>query len=101
MHIQIISKEGGLLLKDNFDGGATWAFEVGTQSMICPIVVEDLKPPRQLLVEVNFFHCYNSVCFIRLVSITFKYHLPRKRIEYLQCLSTDALRGAWFLSGDC
>ncbi|KAG1369760.1 transcription factor LHW [Cocos nucifera] len=49
---KIISKEGGLLLKDNFDGGATWAFEVGTQSMICPIVVEDLKPPRQLLVEM-------------------------------------------------
>ncbi|MQL84723.1 hypothetical protein Taro_017231, partial [Colocasia esculenta] len=49
---KIISKEGGLLLKDNFEGGATWAFEVGTQSMVCPIIVEDLKPPRQLLVEM-------------------------------------------------
>lgn len=49
---QIISKDGGLLLKDNFEGGATWAYEVGSQSMICPIIVEDLNQPRQMLVEV-------------------------------------------------
>ncbi|KAK9280124.1 hypothetical protein L1049_013811 [Liquidambar formosana] len=49
---KIISKEGGLLLKDNFEGGATWAFEVGSQSMVCPIIVEDLNPPRQMLVEM-------------------------------------------------
>ncbi|KAF8039367.1 hypothetical protein BT93_B1796 [Corymbia citriodora subsp. variegata] len=48
-----IDREGGLLLKDNFDGGATWAFEVGSQSMVCPIIVEDLNPPRQMLVEAN------------------------------------------------
>ncbi|KAK9727061.1 hypothetical protein RND81_05G255500 [Saponaria officinalis] len=45
-------KEAGMLLKDNFEGGATWAFELGSQSMVCPIVVEDLNPPRQLLVEM-------------------------------------------------
>lgn len=50
--MQIINEGGGLLLKDNFEGGATWAFEVGAQPMICPIVVEDLNLPRQLLVEV-------------------------------------------------
>lgn len=50
--MQIVNKEGGLLLKDNFEGGATWAFEVGSQSMVCPIIVEDLNPPRQMLVEV-------------------------------------------------
>ncbi|KAA8549964.1 hypothetical protein F0562_001628 [Nyssa sinensis] len=49
---KIISKEGGLLLKDNFEGGATWAYEVGSQSMVCPIIVEDLNPPRQMLVEM-------------------------------------------------
>ncbi|KAK3408293.1 hypothetical protein EUGRSUZ_J00569 [Eucalyptus grandis] len=49
--MQIIDREGGLLLKDNFDGGATWAFEVGSQSMVCPIIVEDLNPPGQMLVE--------------------------------------------------
>ncbi|XP_062082464.1 transcription factor LHW isoform X2 [Humulus lupulus] len=49
---KINNKEGGLVLKDNFEGGATWAFEVGSQSMICPIIVEDLNPPRQMLVEM-------------------------------------------------
>ncbi|KAL5575976.1 hypothetical protein UlMin_017675, partial [Ulmus minor] len=49
---KIINKEGGLLLKDSFEGGATWAFEVGSQSMVCPIIVEDLNPPRQMLVEM-------------------------------------------------
>ncbi|KAI4340519.1 hypothetical protein MLD38_025347 [Melastoma candidum] len=49
---KIRDKEGGLVLKDNFEGGATWAFEVGSQSMICPIIVEDLNCPRQMLVEM-------------------------------------------------
>lgn len=49
---KIINKEGGLLLKDSFEGGATWAYEVGSQSMLCPIIVEDLNPPRQMLVEM-------------------------------------------------
>ncbi|CAJ2660245.1 unnamed protein product [Trifolium pratense] len=49
---KIVSNEGGLLLKDNFVGGATWAYEVGSQSMVCPIIVEDLNPPRQMLVEM-------------------------------------------------
>jgi len=53
LNMQIVSKEGGLLLKDNFEGGATWAYEVGSQSMVCPIIVEDLNPPRQMLVEVK------------------------------------------------
>ncbi|XP_042475074.1 transcription factor LHW-like isoform X2 [Macadamia integrifolia] len=49
---KFINKEAGLLLKDNFEGGATWAYEVGSQSMIYPIVVEDLNTPRQMLVEM-------------------------------------------------
>ncbi|KAL0418359.1 UNVERIFIED_CONTAM: Transcription factor LHW [Sesamum radiatum] len=49
---KIISKDGGLVLKDNFEGGATWAYEVGSQSMVCPIIVEDLNQPRQMLVEM-------------------------------------------------
>ncbi|GAV80524.1 bHLH-MYC_N domain-containing protein [Cephalotus follicularis] len=45
-------KECGKLLKGNFEGGATWAFEVGSQTMVCPIIVEDLSPPRHMLVEM-------------------------------------------------
>jgi hypothetical protein len=48
---QILGGENGPL-KDCFEGGATWAFDVGSQSMTCPIIVEDLERPRQMLVEV-------------------------------------------------
>ncbi|MCL7050976.1 hypothetical protein MKW94_007309 [Papaver nudicaule] len=49
---KIIGKDGGLRFKDRFEGGATWAYEVGSQSMVCPIIVEDLNLPRQMLVEM-------------------------------------------------
>lgn len=64
MNPQIISKEGGLLLKDNLEGGATWAYEVGSQSMVCPIIVEDLNQPRQMLVEVGIYASQNSDPFV-------------------------------------
>jgi hypothetical protein len=48
----------GVVLKDNpsggSNGGATWAYEVAGQTMVCPIIVEDLAPPSQMLVEVEF-----------------------------------------------
>ncbi|KAF6158976.1 hypothetical protein GIB67_042057 [Kingdonia uniflora] len=62
----IISKEGELLLKDNFEGGATWAFEVGSQSMGCPIIVEDLSAPRQMLLEML---CQERGCFLEIADI--------------------------------
>ncbi|KAG5566474.1 hypothetical protein RHGRI_002142 [Rhododendron griersonianum] len=49
---KIINTDGGLLMKDNLEGGRTWAYEVGSQSMVCPIIVEDLNRPRQMLVEM-------------------------------------------------
>lgn len=49
---KIVSDENGLMIKDNFKVGATWAYEVGSQSMVCPIIVEDLSPPRQMFVEM-------------------------------------------------
>ncbi|XP_071931311.1 transcription factor LHW-like isoform X2 [Coffea arabica] len=49
---KILGKEGGLLIKDNYDGGVTWAYELGSQSMVCPIIVEDLNQHRQMLVEM-------------------------------------------------
>ncbi|XP_062197424.1 transcription factor LHW-like isoform X2 [Phragmites australis] len=49
---KILGGENGPLWKDYFEGGATWAFDVGSQSMTCPIIVEDLDRPRQMLVEM-------------------------------------------------
>ncbi|WVZ86753.1 hypothetical protein U9M48_033489 [Paspalum notatum var. saurae] len=53
---KIIDKNSGIVLKDNLDGGknggATWAYEVAGKSMVCPIIIEDLSPPGQMLVEM-------------------------------------------------
>ncbi|GMH09301.1 hypothetical protein Nepgr_011142 [Nepenthes gracilis] len=32
--------------------GATWALEVGAQNLFCPIIVEDLSHPGQMLIEM-------------------------------------------------
>lgn len=58
--MQIIDGEGRMFLKDNFEGGATWAFEVGSRSGVYPIIVEDLNPPRELLIEVKYACEYTS-----------------------------------------
>ncbi|XP_043718181.1 transcription factor LHW-like isoform X2 [Telopea speciosissima] len=52
---QIIGDESCVILKDNLSGGgcgATWAFEVGGQTLVCPIIVEELRPPGQMLIEM-------------------------------------------------
>jgi hypothetical protein len=54
---KILGNENGPVWKDYFEGGATWAFDVGSQSMTCPIIVEDLDRPRQMLVEVIVSAC--------------------------------------------
>ncbi|XP_071706436.1 transcription factor LHW isoform X2 [Rutidosis leptorrhynchoides] len=63
---KFVSKDGGLLLRDNFEGGATWAYEVGSQSMVCPIIVEDLDSPRQMLVEML---CDETGSFLEIADI--------------------------------
>lgn len=52
--LQIIEGGNGFVLKDSGgDGnGCTWAFEIGGQIMICPLMVEDLNPTGQMFVEV-------------------------------------------------
>ncbi|XP_020085137.1 transcription factor LHW-like [Ananas comosus] len=53
---KMIGDESGVVLKDNSSGssggGATWAYEVAGQTMVCPIIVEDLTPPGQMLIEM-------------------------------------------------
>ncbi|CAN6280422.1 unnamed protein product [Urochloa humidicola] len=62
---KMISKDSSAVLNDNSsgvvlkddpsagsNGGATWAYEVAGQTMVCPIIVEDLAPPGLMLVEM-------------------------------------------------
>ncbi|XP_059659658.1 transcription factor LHW-like isoform X2 [Cornus florida] len=63
---KIIDRENRLVLKDNFEGGATWAYEVSSQSMACPIIVEDLNLPRQMLVELL---CEEQSLFLEIADV--------------------------------
>ncbi|XP_038993564.1 transcription factor bHLH155-like isoform X2 [Hibiscus syriacus] len=48
---KLIGQKNGKLQKHNtMNGDATWAFEVGAQSI--PIVVKNLNPPGQILIEM-------------------------------------------------
>lgn len=78
---QILGSENGPLWKDYFEGGATWAFDVGSQSMTCPIIVEDLDRPRQMLVEVMSILLYDMM-----------FHQDTCNSNKL-VVATDALRG--------
>ena len=43
----MIGDESGVVVKDHLSGGgsgATWAYEVTGQTMVCPILVEDVNP---------------------------------------------------------
>jgi hypothetical protein len=72
---QILGSENGPLWKDYFEGGATWAFDVGSQSMTCPIIVEDLDRPRQMLVEVM------TILLLIVYGNGTIFHLERKRLR--------------------
>ncbi|XP_073052121.1 transcription factor bHLH157-like [Primulina eburnea] len=54
---KIDKPKSGVVSKDNFDncggGGITWACEVGEQMMVCPLKVEDLSNPGQMLIEIQ------------------------------------------------
>ncbi|TQD96411.1 hypothetical protein C1H46_017906 [Malus baccata] len=51
---KLIGKENGVVLKDNGTkcGGNTWALAVEGQTVVCPIIVEDLDQPGQMLIEM-------------------------------------------------
>lgn len=55
---KLIDKENGVVLKDNSTGGhngsgcATWACEVEGPTLSCPIIVQDLSTPCQMLIEM-------------------------------------------------
>jgi len=47
-----VLKEGSLLGKGNLNSGASWALDLDGQTVWCPIIVENLNQPRQMLVEI-------------------------------------------------
>ncbi|KAF8030585.1 hypothetical protein BT93_E2884 [Corymbia citriodora subsp. variegata] len=72
---KLIGQGNNLVLKNERDGrdigdgsrgGTTWAYEVGGQAMVCPIVVEDLGPPGQMLIEML---CNDRGLFLEIADI--------------------------------
>ncbi|KAL6563693.1 hypothetical protein OROGR_002652 [Orobanche gracilis] len=62
-----IAQSSKIMSKDNSGGrGATWGYEVGSQSMVCPIIVEDLNQPHQMLVEML---CEGGGSFLEIADI--------------------------------
>lgn len=47
-----VLKEGNLLGKGNLSSGTSWALDLDGQTVWCPIIVENLNQPRQMLVEM-------------------------------------------------
>ncbi|VVB12665.1 unnamed protein product [Arabis nemorensis] len=78
------------------EGGATWAFEVGSKSLVCPIVVEDLNPPRVFQVEMlceqrGFF--LEIAHWIRSLGLTILKGVIETRIDKIwACFTVEANR---------
>ncbi|XP_019200201.1 PREDICTED: uncharacterized protein LOC109193828 isoform X2 [Ipomoea nil] len=54
-------------LKDRKDqNGVTWACEIENETMICPLIVEDLSTPGQMLIEIL---CQEQGFFLEIVDI--------------------------------
>ncbi|CAJ2628317.1 unnamed protein product [Trifolium pratense] len=62
---KLIDQENEVIPKDK-NHGATWAFEVANQTMVCPIIVEDMNPPGQMLIEML---CEDQGFFLEIVDI--------------------------------
>ncbi|KAK7344098.1 hypothetical protein VNO77_13361 [Canavalia gladiata] len=68
---KLIEQANEVVLKDNNVGdskncGITWAFEVAHQTMLCPIIVEDMSTPGQMLIEML---CEEQGFFLEIVDI--------------------------------
>ncbi|KAM7494384.1 hypothetical protein LguiB_028993 [Lonicera macranthoides] len=74
-HAHILKKAdeprgNGLIKNDKFSsnsGGFTWACETGDQTIVCPLIVEDLSAPgRQMFIEMLYDE---KGCFLEIVDI--------------------------------
>ncbi|KAI5394852.1 hypothetical protein KIW84_061466 [Lathyrus oleraceus] len=62
---KLIDQATGVIPKDK-NHGATWAFEVSNPTMLCPIIVEDMNPPGQMLIEML---CEDQGFFLEIVDL--------------------------------
>lgn len=63
---KVRDKEVGMLATNSMEGGASWAFELGGPTVQCPLIVENLNQPRQMLVEML---CEEQGLFLEIADI--------------------------------
>ncbi|KAJ6865106.1 hypothetical protein NC651_035617 [Populus alba x Populus x berolinensis] len=87
--------------KENSQSGKSWAFEFGDELQICPIVVEDLAYPGQILIQackgfhrLGIFWPLMQLLQRRRNSISSIYLMHPCPVEYegRLCTSSDELR---------
>nr|KYP43077.1 putative basic helix-loop-helix protein At1g64625 family [Cajanus cajan] len=61
---EVVLKDSGVA--DSKNGGITWAFEVAHQTMLCPIIVEDMSLPGQMLIEML---CEEKGFFLEIIDL--------------------------------
>ncbi|XWS67114.1 hypothetical protein CRYUN_Cryun05aG0259100 [Craigia yunnanensis] len=59
-------------IKDGYQNGRSWAFEIGDELKICPIVVEDLAYPGHLLIEML---CNEHGLFLEIAQVIRSFNL--------------------------
>ncbi|KAL3499174.1 hypothetical protein ACH5RR_038267 [Cinchona calisaya] len=66
--VQTAEPKSGMIQKEKSNGnnGVTWACEVRDQTMSCPLIVEDLSVPGQMLIEIL---CEEQGFFLEMVDI--------------------------------
>ncbi|XP_038998694.1 transcription factor EMB1444-like isoform X2 [Hibiscus syriacus] len=58
--------------KDGYETGTSWAFEIGDERKVCPIVVEDLAYPGHLLIEML---CNEHGLFLEIAQVIRSFNL--------------------------
>ncbi|XWS55630.1 hypothetical protein CRYUN_Cryun09bG0017400 [Craigia yunnanensis] len=59
-------------LKDGYQNGTSWGFEIGDELKVCPIVVEDLPYPGHLLIEML---CNEHGLFLEIAQVIRNFNL--------------------------
>ncbi|CAI9093380.1 OLC1v1028875C1 [Oldenlandia corymbosa var. corymbosa] len=76
-------------------GGITWACEVADQKMICPLIVEDLSVPGQMLIELDSCGCLSfSCCLSWKVTTNWYARAARTNAAYFATRDCKNLKGA-------
>ncbi|KAI3691894.1 hypothetical protein L6452_31697 [Arctium lappa] len=65
-------KRNGVVSIDPSPNGVTWACELGDQTVVCPLIVEDLGAPGQMLIEML---CEEQGFFLEIVDIVRRFGL--------------------------